>query len=55
MLCGCLIEGCNEIETFDDGNGITNNALILLEKMHINDAANLRSIWEEVVHTGSLV
>jgi hypothetical protein len=54
MLCGCLIEGCNEIETLVDGNCITNNALILLEEMHINDVADLRSIWEEVVHTASL-
>jgi hypothetical protein len=44
MLCGCLIEGCNEIETLVDGNGITNSALILLEEMHIHDVANLRSI-----------
>jgi hypothetical protein len=44
MLCGCLIGGCNEIETLVDGNGITNNALILLEEMHIHDVTNLRSI-----------
>jgi disease resistance protein RPS2 len=51
---GCLIEGCHEIETLVDGNSITKSALTGLEEMHINDAANLTSIWEGVVHTGSL-
>jgi disease resistance protein RPS2 len=50
----CLIEGCHEIETLVDGNSITDCALICLEEMHINDAANLTSIWEGVVHTGTL-
>jgi disease resistance protein RPS2 len=51
---GCLIEGCHEIETLVDGNSITKSALTWLEEMHINDAAKLTSIWEGVVHTGSL-
>ena len=54
LMRGCLIEGCNEIETLVDGNGITNNALISLEEMHINDSANLTSIWEGIFHLGSL-
>jgi disease resistance protein RPS2 len=54
MMRGCLIEGCHKIETLVDGNSITNSALTGLEEMHINDAANLTSIWERVVHTGSL-
>jgi disease resistance protein RPS2 len=54
MMRGCFIEGCHEIETLVDGNSITNSALTGLEEMHINDAANLTSIWEGVVHTGSL-
>jgi disease resistance protein RPS2 len=54
MMRGCLIEGCHEIETLVDGNSITNSALIGLEDMYINDAANLTSIWEGVVHNGSL-
>jgi len=54
MMRVCLIDECHEIETLVDGNGITNSALIWLEEMYINDAANLTSIWEGVVHTGSL-
>jgi disease resistance protein RPS2 len=50
----CLIEGCHEIETLVDGNSITDSALICLEEMHINDAANLTSIWEGVVHIETL-
>jgi disease resistance protein RPS2 len=54
IMRGCLIEGCHEIETLVDGNSIMNSALTGLEEMHINDAANLTSIWEGVVHIGSL-
>jgi len=54
MMRGCLIEGCHEIETLVDGNSITDSALIGLEEIHINDAANLTSIWEGVVHSRSL-
>jgi disease resistance protein RPS2 len=54
MLRGCLIEGCREIKTLVDGTSITSSALIGLEVMHINDAANLTSIWEGVFHSGSL-
>jgi disease resistance protein RPS2 len=53
-MSGCLIEGCHDFETLVDGNSIMNSALIWLEEMHINDAANLTSIWEGVVHSGSL-
>jgi disease resistance protein RPS2 len=54
MMRGCLIEGCHEIETLVDGNSITDSALIGLEEIHINDTANLTSIWEGVVHSRSL-
>jgi disease resistance protein RPS2 len=53
-MSGCSIEECHDFETLVDGNSITNSALIWLEEMHINDAANLTSIWEGVVHSGSL-
>jgi disease resistance protein RPS2 len=51
---GCLTGGCKEIETLVDGNSITKIALIMLEEMHIIDAASLTNIWEGVVHAGSL-
>ncbi|KAL0013057.1 hypothetical protein SO802_000126 [Lithocarpus litseifolius] len=51
---GCLIEGCNEIETIVDGNRVERSALICLEKMFINNVPNLKSIWEGPVHNGSL-
>ncbi|XP_030955401.1 probable disease resistance protein At1g61300 isoform X2 [Quercus lobata] len=51
---GCLIDGCNEIETIVDGNNITGSALICLEKMLINNVPNLKTIWEGPVHYGSL-
>jgi len=53
IMRGCLIEACHEIETLVDGNSITDGTLICLKEMHINDAANLTSIWEGVVHTGT--
>ena len=51
---GCLIERCNEIEIIVDGNSIRRSALICLEKMFINNAPKLRSIWEGPVRNGSL-
>ena len=51
---GCLIEGCNEIETIVDGNRVERSALICLEKMFVNNVPNLKSIWEGPVHNGSL-
>uniref|UniRef100_A0A2N9FJ66 Uncharacterized protein n=1 Tax=Fagus sylvatica TaxID=28930 RepID=A0A2N9FJ66_FAGSY len=51
---GCLIKGCNEIETIVDGNGITRSVLECLEKMLINNVPKLESIWEGPVHYGSL-
>ncbi|XP_030955452.1 disease resistance protein At4g27190-like isoform X2 [Quercus lobata] len=51
---GCLIEGCNEIETIVDGNRIDGRALICLEKMVINNVLELKTIWEGPIHSESL-
>jgi disease resistance protein RPS2 len=56
---GCLIEGCNEIETIVDGdslhfNSLQESALECLEVMYINNVPKLASIWERPVHAGSL-
>ncbi|KAB8340726.1 hypothetical protein FH972_022289 [Carpinus fangiana] len=56
---GCLIEGCNEIETIVDGdslhfNSLQESALECLEVMYINNVPKLASIWEGPVHAGSL-
>ena len=51
---GCLIEGCDDIETIIDGNRVGRSALECLEKMYINNVPKLESIWEGPVHTGSL-
>jgi len=53
-MSGCLIEGCHDFETLIDVTSIKKSALMGLEEMHINDAANLTSIWEGDVDTGSL-
>jgi len=51
---GCLIEGCNEIETIVDGDSLEESVLECLEVMYINNVPKLASIWEGVVHAGSL-
>jgi disease resistance protein RPS2 len=56
---GCLIEGCNEIETIVNGdslhfNSLQESALECLEVMYINNVLKLASIWEGLVHAGSL-
>uniref|UniRef100_A0A2N9FYA6 Disease resistance protein At4g27190-like leucine-rich repeats domain-containing protein n=1 Tax=Fagus sylvatica TaxID=28930 RepID=A0A2N9FYA6_FAGSY len=50
----CLIEGCDEIETIVHGNSVDRSALEWLQKMFINNAQKLESIWEGPVHAGSL-
>ncbi|KAK7819856.1 probable disease resistance protein At4g27220 [Quercus suber] len=51
---GCLIEGCDDIETIVDGDSERRSALENLEKMYINNVPKLESIWEGPVHSGSL-
>ena len=56
---GCLIEGCNKIETIVNGdslhfNSLQESALECLEVMYINNVLKLASIWEGLVHAGSL-
>ena len=51
---GCLIEGCDDIETIIDGDSERRSALENLEKMYINNVPKLESIWEGPVHGGSL-
>ncbi|XP_059445382.1 disease resistance protein RPS2-like [Corylus avellana] len=51
---GCLIEGCNEIETIVDGDSLQESALEGLEVMCIYNVPKLASIWEGPVHAGSL-
>ncbi|GMY19859.1 probable disease resistance protein At4g27220 isoform X2 [Fagus crenata] len=50
----CLIEGYDEIETIVHGNSVDRSALEWLQKMFINNAQKLESIWEGPVHAGSL-
>uniref|UniRef100_A0A2N9G418 NB-ARC domain-containing protein n=1 Tax=Fagus sylvatica TaxID=28930 RepID=A0A2N9G418_FAGSY len=50
----CLIEGCDEIETIVHGNSVDKSALEWLQKMCINNAQKLESIWEGPIHAGSL-
>ena len=40
----CLIEGCNEIKTTINGNGITQGVLKCLEHLCINNVLKLESI-----------
>uniref|UniRef100_A0A2N9IGS5 AAA+ ATPase domain-containing protein n=1 Tax=Fagus sylvatica TaxID=28930 RepID=A0A2N9IGS5_FAGSY len=51
---GCLIEGCDEIETIVHCNSEGRSALECLEKMYINNVPKLESIWEGPIHAGSL-
>ena len=51
---GCLIEGCDDIETIIDGDSERRSALENLEKMYIYNVPKLESIWEGPVHSGSL-
>ncbi|GMY04839.1 probable disease resistance protein At4g27220 isoform X2 [Fagus crenata] len=51
---GCLIEGCDEIETIVHCNSEGRSALEWLEKMYINNVPKLESIWEGPIHAGSL-
>lgn len=50
----CLIEGCNEIKTIINGNGITQGVLKRLEHLCINNVQKLESIWKGPVCAGSL-
>ena len=50
----CLIEGCNEMETIINGEGITQGVLKCLEHLFINNELNLKSIWQGPVYAGSL-
>ncbi|KAJ9687659.1 hypothetical protein PVL29_016230 [Vitis rotundifolia] len=50
----CLIEGCNEIKTIINGNGITQGVLKRLEHLCINNVLKLESIWKGPVCAGSL-
>lgn len=50
----CLIEGCNEIKTIINGNGITQGVLKYLEHLCINNVQKLESIWKGPVCAGSL-
>jgi disease resistance protein RPS2 len=56
---GCLIEGCNKIETIVNGdslhfNSLQESALKSLEVMYINNVLKLASIWEGLVQARSL-
>lgn len=51
---GCLIEGCDDMETIIDSDSERRSALENLEKMYINNVPKLESIWEGPVHSGSL-
>ena len=51
---GCLIEGCDEIETIVHCDSEGRSALECLEKMYINNVPKLESIWEGPIHAGSL-
>ena len=51
---GCLIEGCDDIETIIDGDSERRSALENLEKMYIYNVPKLERIWEGPVHSGSL-
>ncbi|RVW64175.1 hypothetical protein CK203_046301 [Vitis vinifera] len=50
----CLIEGCNEIKTTINGNGITQGVLKCLEHLCINNVLKLESIWQGPDYPGSL-
>ena len=50
----CLIEGCNEIKTIINGNGITQGVLKCLERLCINNVLKLESIWQGPVYPRSL-
>ncbi|RVW19237.1 Disease resistance protein RPS2 [Vitis vinifera] len=46
--------GCNEIKTIINGNGITQGVLKCLEHLCINNVLKLESIWQGPVYPGSL-
>lgn len=53
-LLACTVEGCKEIETIIDVDGIEKAALQRLEYLCINNLRKLRSIWKGPVIAGSL-
>ncbi|PKI74911.1 disease resistance protein RPS2-like [Punica granatum] len=53
-LRGCWLEDCEDIECIVDGNSTSTLALESLERMHISNVPQLRSIWKGPVQAGSL-